>query len=776
MHSYERKLHGSGRKSRRRFGIGAAAVASVTLLSCMILPLAEGSSAVGAAPHATPTFNLVWSQSVNGQNGNPNDAGLAIAFSSPNVAWLQGNQAVVVGDRAGNVLAYNLANGSIVPGWHYNDGGISIDSSPSVSPDGTTVYVGLGNASAPDRGSYLALNQDGGVMWDVVPHNPPSDYAHPVSGVNASMSVGLLQGVTSVTAGDLSQAQYALNAANGAALPGWDPWFSGDTEISTPAIADLYGTGQNEVIEGIGTSAGVLFGKTYTQGGHVRVISQTGNIGQQYPNGGLDCQYDTDEAVSSSPAVGHFLGNNGEGIVTGTSDFYGSQGQAGFDTDSVIAMAPTFGGNCTQAWTAHLDGNTSSGPALADVLGNGSLQVIEGTYSPNTFAGSIYVLNGANGTVAWTHPLNGGDLGSVSTFNPGGQDYQDLLVPTTSGVEVLDGRSGNLITTLGAPYGYQSAPLVTNDPNGTIGITIAGSDYGPGQGQIEHYEISVPGHASVNQSGAWPQFHHDPQLTGNASGDTQLVPIPPGVGMAATKDGKGYWIVASNGGVFAYGDAKFSGSAGGLRLNQPIVGMAATADGNGYWLVATDGGIFGYGDAGFYGSAGNIQLYRPIVGMAPTKDGKGYWLVASDGGIFAYGDAGFYGSAGNIRLNQPIVGMAPTTDGKGYWLVASDGGIFAYGDAGFYGSAGAIRLNQPIVGMAATPDGKGYWLVASDGGIFAYGDARFWGSAGNIQLNRPIVGMAAAPGDLGYWLVASDGGIFAYGDAGYYGSRGGVSS
>jgi len=39
-------------------------------------------------------------------------------------------------------------------------------------------------------------------------------------------------------------------------------------------------------------------------------------------------------------------------------------------------------------------------------------------------------------------------------------------------------------------------------------------------------------------------------------------------------------------------------------LNRPVVGMAATPDGGGYWLVATDGGIFAYGDAGFHGSPG----------------------------------------------------------------------------------------------------------------------------------------------------------------------------
>ena len=75
--------------------------------------------------------------------------------------------------------------------------------------------------------------------------------------------------------------------------------------------------------------------------------------------------------------------------------------------------------------------------------------------------------------------------------------------------------------------------------------------------------------------------------------------------------------------------------------------------------MASDGGIFCFGDAAFYGSTGAITLNKPIVGMAATPDGHGYWLVASDGGIFNYGDAGFYGSIGGLTLNKPIVGIAP---------------------------------------------------------------------------------------------------------------------
>ena len=224
----------------------------------------------------------------------------------------------------------------------------------------------------------------------------------------------------------------------------------------------------------------------------------------------------------------------------------------------------------------------------------------------------------------------------------------------------------------------------------------------------------------------------------------------------------GYWTAYPGGMVTASGGAHLFGDLPSVaRLNRPIVGIASTPDGGGYWLVASDGGIFSFGDAQFHGSTGNLRLNRPIVGIAATPDGGGYWLVASDGGIFSFGDAQFYGSTGNLRLNRPIVGIAATPDGGGYWLVASDGGIFSFGDAQFHGSTGNLRLNRPIVGIAATPDGGGYWLVASDGGIFSFGDAQFHGSLGSTNIAAPAAGIFSQ--GIGYSIVLANGGITTFG-------------
>ena len=228
---------------------------------------------------------------------------------------------------------------------------------------------------------------------------------------------------------------------------------------------------------------------------------------------------------------------------------------------------------------------------------------------------------------------------------------------------------------------------------------------------------------------------------------------------------------AVTGGVADRVTAGVAGVTAGAPAGDPtsshlVVATAADPATGGYWVVASDGGVFSF-DAPFYGSAGALTLARPVVGATSTPDGGGYWLVASDGGVFSYGDARFFGSMGGQHLNQPIVGMAATLDGGGYWLVASDGGIFAFGDAAFYGSTGSLHLNRPVVGMAAAPGGGGYWLVASDGGIFAFGDAAFDGAATG-QLGRAAVGMATD--GSGYRIISSNGGVYPFGGATSYGS------
>ena len=65
-----------------------------------------------------------------------------------------------------------------------------------------------------------------------------------------------------------------------------------------------------------------------------------------------------------------------------------------------------------------------------------------------------------------------------------------------------------------------------------------------------------------------------------------------------------------------------AGGLGGTRLEAPVVGIAAHSR-TGYWLVASDGGVFSFGTAPFTGSLGALRLNQPIVAMAGSPSGAG---------------------------------------------------------------------------------------------------------------------------------------------------------
>ncbi len=638
-----------------------------------------------------------------------------------------------------------------------------IDSTASIDPGTGNLLVDAGNAAEATDGGYYAFSAAGGEVWNQVVTNPPSDTV-PNGGVQASMSIAATQGIAE--AGSLGQQTYALQTGSGAPARGW-PQFTPDSVFSTAAVGDLYGTGSANFVSGGATSSGFALGTHYSDGGQLRIFNS---------HGGLVCHANTTEEVDSSPAVGPILAGGGYGIATGTGSYWGSQFRQARSLTPDDDTVKVYDTKCNQVWSQTLDGFTGGSPALADIQGNGGLAVIEGTVRSTT-NGSVWALNASNGQPIWNTPVMGAVYGSVTTANLG-QGYQDVIVPTIRGIEILDGRTGQEVAQFddgsnmhgeSGTYGFQNAALVTTDADGMTGITVAGYHGlmgGSGvQGTVQHFEVAGSNSPNADEAGGWPQFHHDAQLTGFVGGGATL-----GNCDRPNAAQNGYLTVASDGGIFAFGQ-DFCGSTGSLTLNKPVVGMAAVPGGGGYWLVASDGGIFTYGDAQFFGSTGSLHLNAPVVGMAATPDGKGYWLVASDGGIFSYGDAQFYGSAASAP-GQDIVGMASTPDGQGYWEVSTTGRVFVFGDAIFAGDTSGVHLNGIMVGMTPDPVTGGYWLIGSDGGVFSFG-APFFGSTGGIHLNQPVVAMQSTSDGGGYWFVASDGGIFAYGDAPFRGSMGG---
>ena len=86
--------------------------------------------------------------------------------------------------------------------------------------------------------------------------------------------------------------------------------------------------------------------------------------------------------------------------------------------------------------------------------------------------------------------------------------------------------------------------------------------------------------------------------------------------------------------------------------------MAATPDGKGYWLVASDGGIFNFGDAAFYGSTGGRRSTSPSSAWRPPPTARVTGWSPPTAASSTTATRSFQGSTGGTPLNKPIVGMA----------------------------------------------------------------------------------------------------------------------
>jgi hypothetical protein len=191
----------------------------------------------------------------------------------------------------------------------------------------------------------------------------------------------------------------------------------------------------------------------------------------------------------------------------------------------------------------------------------------------------------------------------------------------------------------------------------------------------------------------------------------------------------------STSGLLSYGSLEslgFTGLSGSKPLTAPIINAVPTSDDGGYWLVASDSGVFSFGNAKFYGNGytdgltglgGSHQLAAPIDDLIPTSNDKGYWLLGADGGVFAFGNARFFGSTytagltglrGPHPLAEPIVDMVPTSNDHGYWLLGEDGRVFAFGNAPYCGSlpGKGVQTDQAV---GLTPSTDGYSIQVRNG-------------------------------------------------------------
>ncbi len=671
------------------------------LLLSALAPVAAvslaGSTPVTSASASAPASLVLDHQYVHHQPAGDNSPGAygtaPQEFAGVAVGSLNGDgqQNVVASFPDGMVVALDSGLGVLNGAWPRSAGAGPAHAAPTLADLNGNGHLQIVQTS--ESGTVNAWNADGSNQpgWPQTSHPIASDFP---KGFFSGVAVGDLwgNGGKELVAGGWDHTLYAWDNT-GHVLSGF-PINLYDTIWDTPALADLEHIGQMDIVVGSDSSGGST--EPYPPGGVMWSFR---------PNSGrLPFTQTFNQTPWASPAVADLQGNRTNTVVEGSGIFYNDP--AGHYVNSWDVENGAH-------WQGSTGGRNFASPAVGHLQGGAGAQDVVET----SLDGSVTAWD-ASGNVLWSrNPGKGGIFGSPIIAPVDGSGNNGVWICVGQELISYDASGNELSDTL-LPGSVWSNPTVASLDGSTLSVVVTsqGSNVSPQSETtwvVESFKIPGATASMLDPKGKqqWPTFHYDMQRTGNSLGKIGPPP-PPAPGT------QGYWLVASDGGMFTYGAAPYYGSEGGVPLNQPIVGMARTKNGGGYWQVASDGGIFTFGNATFHGSTGGQHLNQPIVGMAPTPDGNGYWLVASDGGIFPFGSAGGYGSHGGSPLNKPIVGMAPTADGGGYWLVASDGGIFPYGDAGGYGSHGGSPLNQPIVGMAPTSSGHGYWLVASDGGIF----------------------------------------------------------
>jgi hypothetical protein len=354
-------------------------------------------------------------------------------------------------------------------------------------------------------------------------------------------------------------------------------------------------------------------------------------------------------------------------------------------------------------------------------------------------------------TVTWTPP--GSDGGAPITGYT--VTAADLTDPVRGHQTCVVGTVTGVTTSTPAYPGPDACTVQALTPGDTYTFTVTATNIG-GTGPPSEPSPPVvpsgnspPGYWLVGSDGGIFSFG-DAGFYGS-TGD--LVLQRPVVGMVSTADHRGYWEVASDGGVFAFGDAGFYGSIPGLgiapagspgsgrELNGPIVAIVPTTDGRGYFMVGADGGVFAFGDATFAGSCPSIGTCPgSAVSVLPDATGGGYWLVTSAGDVYAFGDATYFGAPG--ATPSPVTSAVRTPYGEGYWILLADGAIYAYGDAPYLGGAEGLGPGDPATAVFAPGNGTGYWIATADGAVSAYGTAPDDGGMAGVHLNGPIVAAA----------------------------------
>jgi hypothetical protein len=515
-----------------------------------------------------------------------------------------------------------------------------VASSPAVGDldnDGIPdIVVGYGStletaATGSTVGGVRAYRRNGTLLWSRVSSDFDGDTL--ADAVMSSPAIADVDGdgLPEVAWGSLDAHIYLVRGANGTDKPGW-PRFVRDTIFSSPALFDLDGDGKPEVIIGADAHAE---GPPYNtpDGGCLHALRYDDTELPGFPK----C---IDQVIVSSPAIGDIDGDGKPEIVVGTGIYWPARAHR--------LYAFRCDGSPVTGWPVATDGQVLTSAALADLDGDGVLDVVATDLNDGPSATfHVYAFRG-NGTQMWkTVPKNffGSSLsaGQPVVADILGDGKPEVLVSTNTEICVLS-NTGVQLTDNGS-HAAGSFSFYTETT--VSGAAVA--DFESDGAAIEVVAISAtPFPAATNvavyvwtpkapSTPPWGMFRQNAQRLGFAPGTPSCVPVP-----------LDFYTVAPCRAVDTRGAAGPVGgpalSAGGTR-DFPVrgrCGIPATAK-----AVALNVTVTGAT------ASGDLRLYP--TGLAPPATSTINWRA---GQTRANNAIVFFGAAGSIGVRCDMPGGA----------------------------------------------------------------------------------------------------------------------
>ncbi|HUY29580.1 MAG TPA: hypothetical protein VMV02_01130 [Acidimicrobiales bacterium] len=504
---------------RRQAGRLVRRAALLAALAAAILPAAPAAL---AQPAATSFPAPTWSDTL-GQ----------IAISSPTVATVEGVQAVVFGSESGYLYVINALTGANLPGWpepvELAPGTPSaIESSPTVAYlDGPTkpptIVVGAGSTYVKNQqGGLVAFNENGTIRFVFHTHDiynewtnapRPDGYAEAVFSTPAIGDV-TGNGQQDIVFGSWDHELYALTPS-GSLVPGF-PFQTEDTIWSSPALMHVRGAPRTEDI----FIGGDATGRLGCYGGFVYDFTY------RHRRPTIVWQHCEPQTIWSSPAIGVINGTGRPAVVVGTGFGWPPPYKSG--SDKIFAFYADNGAR-VPGWPVPTAGPVFGSPAIGTLAGSTTPAVVDTSWCVAcTKSASIGTSNVSawtgSGQLIWTQTLNGpNDFASPVIANLTGTGGNDVVVGSAGGLYPIDGATGAFL------FGTSTrVPVNTCSSQNSVAIAdVAGSGPGSGWHMFEAcggpHQVTPIGHlydyplpAPPSTSPPWPMWRDGTDHSGVA--------------------------------------------------------------------------------------------------------------------------------------------------------------------------------------------------------------------------------------------------------------------